>query len=34
MQGKVAPGYRTSYVGSKHAITGFFDSVRAEVINY
>lgn len=29
--GKLAPGMRASYVGSKHAMTGFFDSLRTEM---
>lgn len=31
VQGKIAPGMRCSYSASKHAIAGFFDSLRAEV---
>lgn len=31
VSGKVAPALRTSYCGSKHAIIGFFDSLRSEV---
>lgn len=27
-QAKLATGYRTSYAGSKHAITGILDSLR------
>lgn len=30
--GLLAPAMRTSYVGSKHALRGFFDSLRSEVI--
>lgn len=32
LAGKVGPGLRSSYGGAKHAVAGFFDSVRAEVI--
>lgn len=32
--GLLAPGMRTSYVGSKHALRGFFDSLRAEIAEY
>ena len=31
ISGLLTPGYRTSYVGSKHALTGFFGSLRCEV---
>lgn len=29
--GLLAPAMRTSYCGSKHALRGFFDSLRSEV---
>ncbi|KAL4474792.1 hypothetical protein ABPG74_001488 [Tetrahymena malaccensis] len=32
--GLLSPGMRTSYVGSKHALRGFFDSLRAEVSEF
>lgn len=34
MAGKLCPGLRTSYVGAKHAVSAFFDSLRAEVKIY
>ncbi|KRX09213.1 hypothetical protein PPERSA_05882 [Pseudocohnilembus persalinus] len=34
VQGKIAPGMRCSYSASKHAIAGFFDSLRAELSEY
>lgn len=32
--GKIGTPLRTSYAASKHALQGFFDSLRAEVYNY
>ena len=29
--GKIAPAYRSSYAGSKHALVGILDSLRTEV---
>ena len=31
LQGLISTGLRTSYAGSKHALTGFADALRAEV---
>lgn len=31
VQGKIGLGLRTSYSASKHALTGYFDSLRAEL---
>jgi dehydrogenase/reductase SDR family member 7B len=31
VQGKIGLGSRTSYSASKHALTGYFDSLRAEL---
>ena len=31
MQGKLGVAFRTSYAATKHALTGFADSLRAEV---
>ena len=33
VSGKVAPALRTTYSGTKHAIIGFFDSLRCEVVD-
>lgn len=30
VQGKLAPPFRTSYAGSKHAFIGILDSLRSE----
>lgn len=29
VQGKIAPPFRTSYSGSKHALVGILDSIRS-----
>lgn len=31
--GKIAPAYRSSYAGSKHALVGIFDSLRTQLAN-
>lgn len=31
VQGKLAPPFRTSYAGSKHAFVGILDSLRSEL---
>lgn len=34
VQGKLAPPFRTSYAGSKHAFIGILDSLRTELSGY